>query len=177
MDLCKKDFIRALLAELLELAPDAVYWGYQSNPKQRGAYAVLNLFARRQEAPPEWRPVGPGKVQVWTPMAATLSVTLADTPDPSSDLEHLASRLGSPSVVEKCAAAGVAFYASEMVQDVSVLDTRAHKRAALDFSVRWTHSDIDDVGYIDQVEANGRYPGSADGDNDIHKVVISGRLE
>lgn len=154
---CEQDFIRQLIVDLLELPHDAVFYGYQDNPKPRGEYAVLNVFARQMEASQDEMNLGEGKVRVITPWTATLSITLHGARDPASELEHLASSLCKPTVVERCAMAGVAFYDFGSVADLSdVSGPRARKQAVLDVYVRWNHVDIDEGEYIEKVLVSGK---------------------
>ena len=135
-------------------------WANQNLPKLKRPFATLWLYGSREEAYPESRPSANtqdvNRIMV-TPTEAVLEVQLFGEKGtfPYDDLERLVSRLAVDSVVNKCYLAGVAFYDSEAVQDISGLldDKQTYEcRAAVDLHIRFMKVIADDNTIIEQVE-------------------------
>ncbi|SHI61919.1 hypothetical protein SAMN02745671_01173 [Anaerovibrio lipolyticus DSM 3074] len=162
-------------------------WANQNLPKLKRPFATLWLYGSREEAYTESRPsANPQDLNriLVTPTEAVLEVQLFGEKGtfPYDDLEHLVGRLAVDSVVNKCYLAGVSFFDSEAVQDISgLLDDRQtyECRAAVDLHVRFMKVIADDNTIIEQVEgitipASGNGDGTG-GDN-IDGVVTVGQL-
>ena len=158
----EKNFVHDLIAELLTLNKNKVVWVYPNAPEPPRPYATLQLFAQHGEAQEDIIPTATkGVYNIAVPVTATLSVQLYDTigGDACEKLNTLARRLETPTVVDKCFAAGVAFYNAESVVDLTeaIDDANAMPRAAIDFYVRTNSVITDDLSVIEKVIADGEY--------------------
>jgi hypothetical protein len=158
----EKKFIHDLIAELLGLAKNKVVWVYPNAPQPARPFATLQLFAQRGEAQEDIIPTASvGVYDVVVPETQTLSVQLYDTKggDVCSKLDTLARRLETPTVADKCFAAGVAFYDAESVIDLTdaVDDANAMPRANIDLFVRTNSVITDDLSVIEETDANAKY--------------------
>lgn len=158
----EKKFIHDLIAELLGLAKNKVVWVYPNAPQPARPFATLQLFAQRGEAQEDIIPTASvGVYAVVVPETQTLSVQLYDTKggDVCSKLDTLARRLETPTVADKCFAAGVAFYDAESVVDLTeaIDDANAMPRANIDLKVRTNSVISDDLSVIEKVYADGKY--------------------
>lgn len=157
----QRQFIHDLLAELLNLPKSAVIWGNQHDmPRQDKAYATIRIYNAHREAAEELRPTDTaGMVNVVEPAAATVEVQYTDRlkNDPCEVVNNMVLGLKRPSIVDRCQAARVAFFDAGNVQDISFTlgNIAWEHRAAVDLSVRYMAEVLDDVGYINEVNAGG----------------------
>ena len=158
----EKKFIHDLIAELLGLTKSKVVWYYSNAPQPARPFATLQIFAQRGEAQEDIIPTDEkGVYNVAVPETQTLSVQLYDVKgaDVCGKLALLARQLEKPTVVDKCFAAGVAFYNAESVVDLTdaVDDANAMPRANIDFYVRTNSVITDDLSVIEETDANAKY--------------------
>lgn len=158
----EKKFIHDLIAELLTLNKSKVVWYYPNAPQPARPFATLQIFAQRGEAQEDIIPTDEkGVYNVAVPETQTLSVQLYDVKgaDVCGKLALLARQLEKPTVVDKCFAAGVAFYNAESVVDLTdaVDDANAMPRANIDFYVRTNSVITDDLSVIEETDVNAKY--------------------
>lgn len=158
----EKKFIHDLIAELLTLDKSKVVWHYPNAPQPARPFATLQIFAQRGEAQEDIIPTDEkGVYNVAVPETQTLSVQLYDVKgaDVCGKLALLARQLEKPTVVDKCFAAGVAFYNAESVVDLTdaVDDANAMPRANIDFYVRTNSVITDDLSVIEETDVNAKY--------------------
>lgn len=158
----EKKFIHDLIAELLTLEKSKVVWYYPNAPQPARPFATLQIFAQRGEAQEDIIPTATkGIYNVAVPETQTLSVQLYDVigADVCGKLALLARQLEKPTVVDKCFAAGVAFYNAESVVDLTdaVDDANAMPRANIDFYVRTNSVITDNLSVIEETDANAKY--------------------
>lgn len=158
----EKKFIHDLIAELLTLQKSSVVWYYPNAPQPPRPFATLQIFAQRGEAQEDIIPTAEkGIYNIAVPETQTLSVQLYDVKgaDVCGKLALLARQLEKPTVVDKCFAAGVAFYNAESVVDLTdaVDDANAMPRANIDFYVRTNSVITDDLSVIEETDANAKY--------------------
>ena len=158
----EKNFIHDLIAELLTLDKSKDVWYYPNAPQPARPFATLQIFAQRGEAQEDIIPTDEkGVYNVAVPETQTLSVQLYDVKgaDVCGKLALLARQLEKPTVVDKCFAAGVAFYNAESVVDLTdaVDDANAMPRANIDFYVRTNSVITDDLSVIEETDVNAKY--------------------
>ena len=158
----EKKFIHDLIAELLTLDKNKVVWYYPNAPQPPRPFATLQVFAQQAEAQEDVIPTATdGVYNIAVPETQTLSVQLYDVKgaDACNKLALLARQLEKPTVVDKCFAAGVAFYDAESVVDLTdvVDDVNAMPRANIDFLVRTNSEITDNLSVIEQTDANAKY--------------------
>ena len=162
MTTSEKKFIHDLIAELLGLAKSKVVWAYPNAPQPARPFATLQLFAQQAEAQEDVIPTAEkGIYDIAVPETQTLSVQLYEVKgaDVCNKLALLPRYLEKPTVVDRCFAAGVAFYDAESVVDLTeaVDDANAMPRANIDFYVRTNSVISDDLSVIEKVYADGKY--------------------
>ncbi len=143
-------FIHDLIAELLRLKKNKVIWAYQSRmPRQEKPFATLRAYSEQLEAMAELLQDGDA-IHAVAPSAFVLEVQYFGRNDeePQEKIVNMIRRLELPSIVDKCAAARVAFFGAEPVQDLStLLDNQDwERRAAVDLHVRYSYAMHDDDG-------------------------------
>lgn len=158
----EKKFIHDLIAELLGLSKSKVVWAYPNAPQPARPFATLQLFAQQAEAQEDVIPTAEkGIYDIAVPETQTLSVQLYDVKgaDVCNKLALLPRYLEKPTVVDKCFAAGVAFYDAESVIDLTdaVDDANAMPRANIDLFLRTNSVISDDLSVIETVIADGEY--------------------
>lgn len=158
----EKKFIHDLIAELLTLEKSKVVWYYPNAPQPARPFATLQIFAQRGEAQEDIIPTATdGIYNIAVPETQTLSVQLYDVKgaDVCGKLALLARQFEKPTVVDKCFAAGVAFYNAESVVDLTdaVDEANAMPRANIDFYVRANSVITDDLSVIEKVQVDGEY--------------------
>lgn len=158
----EKNFIHDLIAELLTLNKSKVVWYYPNAPQPARPFATLQIFAQRGEAQEDIIPTDEkGVYNVAVPETQTLSVQLYGVKgaDVCGALALLARQLEKPTVVDKCFAAGVAFYNAESVVDLTdaVDDANAMPRANIDFYLRTNSVITDDLSVIEETDVNAKY--------------------
>lgn len=155
-------FLRSLMIDLLGIDAQSVYWANQSVPKGALPVATLRLYSIAQEAMTEDRGVDAADwLDLQLPQAAVLEVQIFDESggDPVGRLEALLLKLETPTVADRCHAAGVAFFAAEPVQDITGLlsDGKTYEpRAAVDLRVRFNGCIKDAPSVIEKVEITAR---------------------
>lgn len=161
-----RTFLKDLIHDELDVP---VMWANQNVPKLALPFATLRLYGSRERAQAELRApvIADGARQVVTPTEAILEVQLFGKKGsfPYDELEKLVGRLSVDSVMNRCLSAGVAFYNTEAVQDISgLLDDKQtfEQRAVVDFRIRYMKSLDDDSTDIEQVEISGTYLDTAD---------------
>ena len=158
----EKKFIHDLIAELLGLAKSKVVWAYPNAPQPARPFATLQLFAQQAEAQEDVIPTAEkGIYDIAVPEIQTLSVQLYEVKgaDVCNKLAMLPRYLEKPTVVDRCFAAGVAFYNAESVIDLTdaVDDANAMPRANIDLLLRTNSVISDDLSVIEKVIADGEY--------------------
>ena len=155
-------FLRSLMVDLLGIDAQSVYWANQSAPKGALPVATLRLYSIAQEAMTEDRGVDEAdRLDLQLPQAAVLEVQIFDESggDPVGRLEALLLKLETPTVADRCHAAGVAFFAAEPVLDITGLlaDGKTYEpRAAVDLRVRFNGCIKDASSVIEKVEITAR---------------------
>lgn len=155
-------FLRSLMVDLLEIDAQSVYWANQSAPKGALPVATLRLYSIAQEAMAEDRGVDEAdRLDLQLPQAAVLEVQIFDESggDPVGRLETLLLKLETPTVADRCHAAGVAFFAAEPVLDITGLlaDGKTYEpRAAVDLHIRFNGRIKDSPGIIEKVEITAK---------------------
>ena len=162
MTTSEKKFIHDLIAELLGLAKSKVVWAYPNAPQPARPFATLQLFAQQAEAQEDVIPTAEkGIYDIAVPETQTLSVQLYEVKgaDVCNKLALLPRYLEKPTVVDKCFAAGVAFYDAESVIDLTdaIDDANAMPRANIDLFVRTNSVITDDLSVIEETDANAKY--------------------
>ena len=158
----ERKFIHDLIAELLGLTKPKVIWVYPNAPVPTRPYATLQIFAQQAEAQEDIIPTATkGIYNIAVPETQTLSVQYYDVKggDACDKLAALARQLEKPTVVDRCFAAGVAFYNAESVVDLTEAldDANAMPRANIDFFVRTNSVITDDLSVIEETDATGKY--------------------
>ena len=143
-------FIHDLMAELLQLKKNKVIWAYQKRmPRQEKPFATLRIYSEQLEAMAELLQDG-DTVHAVAPSSFVLEVQYFGRGDeePQDKIMGMIRRLELPSVVDRCAAARVAFFDAEPVQDLStLLDNQDwERRATVDLHVRYSYAMHDDDG-------------------------------
>lgn len=155
-------FLRSLMIDLLGIDAQSVYWANQSAPKGALPVATLRLYSIAQEAMTEDRGVDAAdRLDLQLPQAAVLEVQIFDESggDPVGRLETLLLKLETPTVADRCHAAGVAFFAAEPVLDITGLlaDGKTYEpRAAVDLHIRFNGRIKDSPGIIEKVEITAK---------------------
>lgn len=155
-------FLRSLMIDLLGIDAQSVYWANQSAPKGALPVATLRLYSIAQEAMTEDRGVDEAdRLDLQLPQAAVLEVQIFDESggDPVGRLEALLLKLETPTVSDRCHAAGVAFFAAEPVLDITGLlsDGKTYEpRAAVDLRVRFNGCIKDAPSVIEKVEITAK---------------------
>ena len=155
-------FLRSLMIDLLGIDAQSVYWANQSAPKGALPVATLRLYSIAQEAMAEDRGVDEAdRLDLQLPQAAVLEVQIFDESggDPVGRLETLLLKLETPTVADRCHAAGVAFFAAEPVLDITGLlaDGKTYEpRAAVDLHIRFNGRIKDSPGIIEKVEITAK---------------------
>lgn len=155
-------FLRSLMVDLLEIDAQSVYWANQTAPKGALPVATLRLYSIAQEAMAEDRGVDDAdNLNLLLPQSAVLEVQVFEKGggDPVNRLETLLLKLETPTVTDRCHAAGVAFFAAEPVQDITGLlsDGKTYEpRAAVDLRVRFNGCIKDAPSVIEKVEITAR---------------------
>lgn len=155
-------FLRSLMVDLLGIDAQSVYWANQSAPKGALPVATLRLYSIAQEAMTEDRGVDEAdRLDLQLPQAAVLEVQIFDESggDPVNRLETLLLKLETPTVTDRCHAAGVAFFTAEPVQDITelLLDGKTYEpRAAVDLRVRFNGCIKDAPSVIEKVEITAK---------------------
>lgn len=155
-------FLRSLMIDLLGIDAQSVYWANQSAPKGALPVATLRLYSIAQEAMTEDRGVDAAdRLDLQLPQAAVLEVQIFDESggDPVGRLEALFLKLETPTVADRCHAAGVAFFAAEPVLDITGLlaDGKTYEpRAAVDLHIRFNGRIKDSPGIIEKVEITAK---------------------
>lgn len=155
-------FLRSLMIDLLGIDAQSVYWANQSAPKGALPVATLRLYSIAQEAMAEDRGVDEtDRLDLQLPQAAVLEVQIFDESggDPVGRLETLLLKLETPTVADRCHAAGVAFFAAEPVLDITGLlaDGKTYEpRAAVDLHIRFNGRIKDSPGIIEKVEITAK---------------------
>ena len=155
-------FLRSLMIDLLGIDAQSVYWANQSAPKGTLPVATLRLYSIAQEAMTEDRGVDAAdRLDLQLPQAAVLEVQIFDESggDPVGRLETLLLKLETPTVADRCHAAGVAFFAAEPVLDITGLlaDGKTYEpRAAVDLHIRFNGRIKDSPGIIEKVEITAK---------------------
>lgn len=155
-------FLRSLMIDLLGIDAQSVYWANQSAPKGALPVATLRLYSIAQEAMTEDRGVDEAdRLDLQLPQAAVLEVQIFDESggDPVGRLETLLLKLETPTVADRCHAAGVAFFAAEPVLDITGLlaDGKTYEpRAAVDLHIRFNGRIKDSPGIIEKVEITAK---------------------
>lgn len=155
-------FLRSLMIDLLGIDAQSVYWANQSAPKGALPVATLRLYSIAQEAMTEDRGIDEAdRLDLHLPQAAVLEVQIFDESggDPVGRLEALLLKLETPTVSDRCHAAGVAFFAAEPVLDITGLlsDGKTYEpRAAVDLRVRFNGCIKDAPSVIEKVEITAK---------------------
>ena len=155
-------FLRSLMIDLLGIDAQSVYWANQSAPKGALPVATLRLYSIGQEAMAEDRGVDEAdRLDLQLPQAAVLEVQIFDESggDPVGRLETLLLKLETPTVADRCHAAGVAFFAAEPVLDITGLlaDGKTYEpRAAVDLHIRFNGRIKDSPSIIEKVEITAK---------------------
>ena len=155
-------FLRSLMIDLLGIDAQSVYWANQSAPKGALPVATLRLYSIAQKAMAEDRGVDEAdRLDLQLPQAAVLEVQIFDESggDPVGRLETLLLKLETPTVADRCHAAGVAFFAAEPVLDITGLlaDGKTYEpRAAVDLHIRFNGRIKDSPGIIEKVEITAK---------------------
>lgn len=155
-------FLRSLMIDLLGIDAQSVYWANQSAPKGALPVTTLRLYSIAQEAMAEDRGVDEAdRLDLQLPQAAVLEVQIFDESggDPVGRLETLLLKLETPTVADRCHAAGVAFFAAEPVLDITGLlaDGKTYEpRAAVDLHIRFNGRIKDSPGTIEKVEITAK---------------------
>lgn len=150
------------MIDLLGIDAQSVYWANQSAPKGALPVATLRLYSIAQEAMAEDRGVDEAdRLDLQLPQAAVLEVQIFDEScgDPVGRLETLLLKLETPTVADRCHAAGVAFFAAEPVLDITGLlaDGKTYEpRAAVDLHIRFNGRIKDSPGIIEKVEITAK---------------------
>lgn len=161
----QRKFLHDIVASCLGLTGNRVIWRNQDAPKQDNPIVALFVYSVDGQALPEFLPVNEeGISEMRVPTDAVLEVQMFDKKGqfPVDKLETLVRLLETPNVVEMCATAGIAFFDSEMVQDVTALLPNSQQyepRAAVDLYFRYTASTPANVGIIDTVNIEGETDG------------------
>lgn len=154
--------LRSLMIDLLGIDAQSVYWANQSAPKGALPVATLRLYSIAQEAMTEDRGVDEAdRLDLQLPQAAVLEVQIFDESggDPVGRLETLLLKLETPTVSDRCHAAGVAVFAAEPVLDITGLlaDGKTYEpRAAVDLRIRFNGHVKDSPGIIERVEITAK---------------------
>lgn len=157
-----RHFLRFLMIDLLGIDAQSVYWANQSAPKGALPVATLRLYSIAQEAMTEDRGVDEAdRLDLQLPQAAVLEVQIFDESggDPVGRLEALLLKLETPTVSDRCHAAGVAFFAAEPVLDITGLlaDGKTYEpRAAVDLRIRFNGRIKDAPSIIEKVEITAK---------------------
>lgn len=155
-------FLRSLMIDLLGIDAQSVYWANQSAPKGALPVATLRLYSIAQEAMTEDRGIDEAdRLDLQLPQAAVLEVQIFDESggDPVGRLETLLLKLETPTVSDRCHAAGVAVFAAEPVLDITGLlaDGKTYEpRAAVDLRIRFNGHVKDSPGIIERVEITAK---------------------
>jgi hypothetical protein len=150
------------MIDLLGIDAQSVYWANQSAPKGALPVTTLRLYSIAQEAMAEDRGVDEAdRLDLQLPQAAVLEVQIFDESggDPVGRLETLLLKLETPTVADRCHAAGVAFFAAEPVLDITGLlaDGKTYEpRAAVDLHIRFNGRIKDSPGTIEKVEITAK---------------------
>ena len=124
--------------------------------------ATLRLYSIVQEAMAEDRGVDEAdRLDLQLPQAAVLEVQIFDESggDPVGRLEALLLKLETPTVSDRCHAAGVAVFAAEPVLDITGLlaDGKTYEpRAAVDLRIRFNGHVKDSPSIIEKVEITAK---------------------
>lgn len=171
-------FLRGLIVAILGFDAQSVYWANQTAPKGALPVATLRLYSLDREAMAEDRGIdADDKLLILSPQSAVLEVQIFDKngEDPVSKLENLLMQIETPTIVDQCYRAGVAFFDAESVQDITGLltDGKTYEpRAAVDLRLRYNRTVKDALGIIEEVHLQEETTGRAlkpDGDAPIAK--------
>lgn len=159
-------FLRGLIVAILGFDAQSVYWANQTAPKGALPVATLRLYSLDREAMAEDRGIdADDKLLILSPQSAVLEVQIFDKngEDPVSKLENLLMQIETPTIVDQCYRAGVAFFDAEPVQDITGLlsDGKTYEpRAAVDLRLRYNRIVTDASGVVEEIrlqeETRGR---------------------
>lgn len=153
--------IHDIIARVLKLEGKRVIWRNQDGIKIANPVVTLFVYSKQAQAMAEFRQGSEeGTKAVYVPTDAVLEVQMFDQRGefPSDKLEYLVRCLELPDVVEECTKAGIVFFDSEPVQDVTVLLPNSQQyepRAAVDLHIRYAEVMTANVGAIEEVGING----------------------
>ncbi len=152
----RKDALHAIVAELLGLSGNRVVWANQIMPRPKRPFATMQVISELRESGEDLKPTEPGKYDVIVPVSAVVSVQYYGC-GAMARLDALVRGLERPTIVDRCAAAGLAAYDDAGVSDTSMaLDgERWEERATADLRIRYSNVVADAPGYIDTVVIDG----------------------
>lgn len=152
-----RQFLRNLMVQLLGIPAKQVVWSNQNLPRLKKPFATLHIYSQQAESMTE---IVQG-TQLATPMTALMEVQLfgeINSEIPADILERVALDISRPTIVEHCAAAGVAIIGFEPIIDLTGVmdDTQTYEsRAALDIRFRYTAAVEDDDIVIHAINIEG----------------------
>lgn len=157
----QKQIFHDVVAEVLNLPKNYVINAYQNKPRPQKNYCTLRYYSHRQEVPSEIRTKeDPGILKVISLGLLTCEVQYFanDNTDACNELIKLVNAFDKPSIIAKLDEAKIVIVDCQTVQDISALEshTDINSRASLDIDIRLTSYADDDVGYISQVNINGK---------------------
>lgn len=152
----QKNALHAIIAGLLGLAGNKVIWTGQNMPRLKRPFATMQVISERHEVREDYKPAGAGVYDVIVPCIAMVSVQYYgdDALDKVADMVRGLERY---TIVDRCAAAGLAVYNEDGTLDTSgLLDGETwEERATVDLRTRYNSVVRDEPGYIDTVEVDG----------------------
>lgn len=160
-----KEFIQALISDILGLPRNSVIWAFPNAPRPPKPYAVLQLYSFKREAQEDVVYKGEEDFDVKVPVAGALRIQFLG--DEAVDrLEYLVRKLEAPTIADRCHAQGIAFFDAGNVTDIeSLLSKQTYEpRASVDVSVRYTSVIADDIHTIARVKVESNI-------NDVKRII------
>lgn len=150
-----------IVTEVLNLPKNCVINTYQNRPRPKKNYCTLRYYSHNQEVPSEIRTTkDPGILNVISLGLLTCEVQYfaSGETDACNELIKLVNAFDKPSIIAKLDEAKIVVVDSQPIQDISALESKTdiNTRASVDITIRFTRYADDDVGYITQVNINGK---------------------
>lgn len=165
-----------IYAVIQPLVGGTVIWMDQSAPRPALPYIGMKLMSRRRVKKDHYdNPDDNGLQRVQGDREFTLAIQRYQAYGPDSVtgiLQSLSDKLLLQSVNDKFFAKGLVAFNVGPVQDISALldKTQIEKRASLDIFIRYGVTQMDNVGIIDTVNAEGRDNGVG---SPVYTIVAS----
>lgn len=156
----QKKIFHDVVADALGLPKKQVINSYQNKPRPAQDFCTLRYYGYDQEVPSEIRTTAEdGVLDVISLNMLRCEVQYFAKPggDACKQLVMMVNAFDRPTVIAELDKGGIVVVDNEPIQDISALleHTDFETRAAVDITLRITIHSRDDVGYMENISANG----------------------